>query len=140
MQTTTPDEAVPYAPDERSRATVRNAVLPGCVCSGRRRAARPNGDDMTLSSSNTHRLWRATFALVGAAFAFLWLSTGAWAAGPRPLFQMPVPCGQTWDASTYSDHWTTGGVAHPNAIDLAQRDGLLNNLSEGEPALASAKG
>src|SRR5262245_11338046 len=95
---------------------------------------------MTLSTSNTHRLWRAGFALVAAAIAFLWASNGAWAAGPRPLFQMPVPCGQTWDASTYANHWTTGGVAHPNAIDLAQRDELLNNLSEGEPALASAKG
>jgi hypothetical protein len=97
---------------------------------------------MTLSISN--KLWRSAFALAAAASAFLWASADARAAGPQPLFQMPVPCGQTWDASTYSNHWTVWKngvlVSHPDAIDLAQRDGDLNNLSMREPALASAAG
>jgi hypothetical protein len=57
------------------------------------------------------------------------------ASGPRPLFQMPVPCGQTWDASTYADHWPD-----PDSIDIAERDDNGNNISEGEPVLASAAG
>jgi hypothetical protein len=97
---------------------------------------------MTLSISNM--LWRTAFALAAAAFALLWASTDARAAGPRPLFQMPVPCGQTWDAATYSNHWTVWKdgelVSHPDAIDLAQRGEDLENLSAYEPALASAAG
>ena len=60
----------------------------------------------------------------------------AWAAGPRPVFQMPVPCGQTWRASTYEAHWN----GDQDAIDLAQRDEDQNNLSEGEFAIAAAAG
>ncbi|MEU8211085.1 M23 family peptidase, partial [Micromonospora sp. NPDC049044] len=29
---------------------------------------------------------------------------GAQAAGPRPLFQLPVTCGETWNLSTYVGH------------------------------------
>jgi hypothetical protein len=56
-------------------------------------------------------------------------------AGWRPLFQMPVPCGQTWDASTYDTHWPD-----PDSIDIAQRDDSGTNISEGEPVLASYAG
>jgi hypothetical protein len=56
-------------------------------------------------------------------------------AGPRPPFQAPFPCGQAWDASTYSNH-----KPNPNSVDLAQRDEDGNNLSKGEPVLASADG
>ena len=57
------------------------------------------------------------------------------ASGPRPSFQMPVPCGQTWDASTYDNHWPD-----QDSIDIAERDDDGNNISEGEPVLASSAG
>jgi murein DD-endopeptidase MepM/ murein hydrolase activator NlpD len=96
---------------------------------------------MTASLPFPTTIRRSALALAGAMAAFALASTDAQAAGPRPLFQMPVPCGQTWEASTYPAHWN--GNKDPsgrNAIDLAQRDGLGNNISEGEPALASAAG
>src|SRR5690606_35608695 len=72
---------------------------------------------------------------------FLLPTADASAAGPRPHFQMPVPCGQTWHASTYAAHWNgNDDPSGRNAIDLAQRGAQLSNLSEGEPALASAAG
>jgi hypothetical protein len=83
---------------------------------------------------------RTCLAVFGALVTVGLAATEARAAGPRPLFQMPVPCGQTWRASTYSTHWTTQGISHPDAIDLAQRDENQNNLSEGEFAFAAAAG
>lgn len=56
-------------------------------------------------------------------------------AGPRPLFQAPFPCDQTWDTSTYDGHWP-----NQNSIDIARRDGDGKNISKGEPVLASADG
>jgi hypothetical protein len=56
-------------------------------------------------------------------------------AGRRPRFQAPFSCGQTWDASTYNGHWP-----NQNSIDIARRDSDGNNISEGEPVLASADG
>jgi hypothetical protein len=56
-------------------------------------------------------------------------------AASRPLFQMPVPCGQTWDASTYDGHWPD-----EDSIDIAERDDSGTNISEGEPILASYAG
>ena len=50
-----------------------------------------------------------TALLLMVAMATLLLAAGeSKAAGPRPLFQMPVPCGQTWEASTYKTHWNGG--------------------------------
>lgn len=79
-----------------------------------------------------------------AATASLAASPAAQAAGPRPHFQMPVSCGQTWEASTY---WVNAGQEDEkkhwpnlNSIDLAQREDDGANISEGEPALASADG
>ena len=100
---------------------------------------------MTLSTTATRLARCAVLAFAGVTAAFLLASTDARAAGPRPLFQMPVPCGQTWEASTYATHWTATDaegrkVGHPNAIDLAQRNEDGDNISEGEPALASAAG
>lgn len=60
----------------------------------------------------------------------------ALAAGPRPPFQLPTPCGQTWRASTYEAHWN----GDQDALDLAQRDENQANLSDGEFALAAAAG
>lgn len=91
---------------------------------------------MTLTLTSTTRAWRVLLALAGVTAAFHLAADDANAAGPRPLFQMPVPCGQTWEASTYKEHWN----GDPDAIDLAQRDPDRANISEGEPALASAAG
>lgn len=55
------------------------------------------------------------------------------AAGPRPLFQSPAPCGQVWTATTYSGH------DFSNSIDMAEWSGS-SNISDGEPVLASADG
>jgi hypothetical protein len=86
-------------------------------------------------------LWRSTLALAGVSTALLLASQDLRAGGGQPLYQMPVPCGQKWDASTYADHWTApDDPAGVNAIDLAQRDGTGTNMSEGEPALAAAAG
>ena len=83
-------------------------------------------------------------ALASLAVGLLLAAPGAEAAGPRPLFQMPVPCGQTWEASTYEGHWDIDGSGpippDQDAIDLAQREDDGTNISEGEPALASADG
>ncbi len=70
-----------------------------------------------------------------ASFLALAAIAPAQAAGRRPFFQMPVPCGQTWDASTYDEHWPD-----QDSIDLAERDDDGNNISEGEPVLASSAG
>jgi hypothetical protein len=77
---------------------------------------------------------RTQTLFIGVAVALATIGT-AHAAGPRPLFQMPVPCGQTWDASTYDGHWPD-----EDSLDLAQRDDDGVNVSEGEPVLASAAG
>jgi hypothetical protein len=87
------------------------------------------------SESNRSRL-TAVGAAVGVAMTLSLTSPAAEAAGPRPLFQMPVPCGQTWRASTYWEHWNYD----QDAIDLAQRDEDQHNLSEGEFAVAAAAG
>ena len=104
---------------------------------------------MTITASRITRLRTTTrrtliAATALAATASLAASTAAQAAGPRPNFQLPVSCGQVWEASTY---WTNPGEEDEkkhwpnlNSVDLAQRDGEGDNLSEGEPALASADG
>jgi Peptidase family M23 len=91
---------------------------------------------MTLAIPFTKTMWRPAVALAGVTAAFLVTSVEAETAGPQPPFQMPVPCGQTWDASTYKEHWN----GDQDAIDLAQRDRNNANISEGEPALAAAAG
>ena len=56
-------------------------------------------------------------------------------AGPRPRFQAPFPCDQTWAASTYDGHWP-----NQNSIDITRRDSDGKNIGKGEPVLASADG
>ncbi|HYF27845.1 MAG TPA: M23 family metallopeptidase, partial [Baekduia sp.] len=84
-------------------------------------------------SSSTHRRRAALALVLPAALAFA-SAPAAHAAGPRPDFKMPVPCAQTWDATTYENHGP-----NPNSIDLAPWDGKTN-ISLGEPVLASAAG
>ena len=62
--------------------------------------------------------------------------SAAQAAGPIPPFQLPLPCGETWRATTYEGHWN----GDQDALDFSQRDGNQTNLSEGEYALAAAAG
>ncbi len=78
---------------------------------------------------------RAALTLALLVTAALVASPAAQASGPRPLFQMPFACGQTWEASTYDGHWP-----NQNSIDLAMREDDGNNISEGQPVLASAAG
>src|SRR5215510_3042252 len=73
--------------------------------------------------------------LAVAAAAALLAAPGAQAAGPRPFFQMPVPCGQTWEASTYDGHWPD-----QNSVDLGEWSASDTNIGQGEPVLASAAG
>ena len=82
----------------------------------------------------TYRLAAAVLVLAG----LLGAPSPSSAAGLRPLFQMPVPCGQTWEASTYNGHWPNA-----NAIDLGlwqQISFFKINVSAGQPVLASAAG
>ena len=91
---------------------------------------------MTFTSPRIDRRRRWALCLASLGTGLLLAAPGAEADGPRPLFQMPVPCGQVWEASTYEKHWNK----NQNAIDLAQREEDGTNISEGEPALASADG
>jgi hypothetical protein len=52
-----------------------------------------------------------------------------WPAGPRPLFQLPVPCGETWQLGTYPGHGRYD-------VDLFPIEGE----AWGQPVLASAAG
>jgi Peptidase family M23 len=70
-----------------------------------------------------------------AALAALAFSSPALAYGPRPHFQMPVACGQTWEASTYDGHWPD-----QDSIDLGEWSANDTNIGQGEPVLASAAG
>ena len=82
--------------------------------------------------ARTHR-WAIALALV--AVPALVTSSAAQAAGPRPMFQMPFSCGQTWEASTYKDHWPD-----QDSIDLGEWTTADANMSQGEPVLATADG
>lgn len=81
------------------------------------------------------RRLRRAFALTALTCAGLLVAPAAQAAGPRPMFQMPVACGQTWEASTYDGHWPD-----QDSIDLGEWDAQDNNISKGEPVLAAADG
>ncbi len=83
--------------------------------------------------STTRRSAIAVAAL--AATTTLAASATAQAAGPAPNFQMPFVCGQMWEATTYSSHGPD-----PDSIDLGMWDADDNNISSGEPVLASADG
>ena len=73
---------------------------------------------------------------VAIAFIGIWtLAVPAQAYGPRPFFQMPVACGQTWEASTYNGHWPD-----QDSIDLGEWSPQDTNTGHGEPVLASADG
>ena len=73
---------------------------------------------MALATTLTKSARRAVIALIVAIATLLVGSTAGQTAGPMPPFQMPVPCGQTWDISTYKTHWN----GDQDALDMAQRD------------------
>jgi len=78
---------------------------------------------------------RTAIALTVPALLAATAVPAADAAGPRPLFQAPYACGQTWEATTYENHWPD-----QDSIDLGQWSDDDDNISDGEPALASAAG
>ena len=80
---------------------------------------------------STLRRWALALALVPALAS----ASAAEAAGPRPFFQMPFACGQTWEASTYDGHWPD-----QDSVDLGEWTAADANMSQGEPVLASADG
>ena len=65
------------------------------------------------------------------------LAADGQAAGPRPLFQMPVPCGQVWEASTYTDDPDTddpdGHWPDEDSIDLVQRNTTTTTSARASP-------
>jgi hypothetical protein len=87
----------------------------------------------------TRRLWRRARALAGVFVAALLVcAAGAVAAGapahalpPKPLFQLPFPCGQNWALFSYPGH-------DPNdkKIDMQRVGGVTN----GSPVVASYGG
>jgi Peptidase family M23 len=83
----------------------------------------------------SRKLNRWSAALAVTAVSTLLASSAAEAAGPRPFFQMPFACGQTWEASTYDGHWPD-----QDSIDLGEWTAADANMSQGEPVLASADG
>jgi hypothetical protein len=43
-------------------------------------------------------------SVIASALCLTLVSEPAWAAGPRPLFQLPFPCGESWHLATYGGH------------------------------------
>ncbi|HKP17724.1 MAG TPA: M23 family metallopeptidase [Gaiellaceae bacterium] len=82
------------------------------------------------------KILRIGLALVAFLLTALLYSPAARAEGPTPLFQLPFSCGQQWDASTYVGHDDL------DSIDFGEWRGSPggDNMSQGEPVLASAAG
>ncbi|MEV1144870.1 VCBS repeat domain-containing M23 family metallopeptidase [Micromonospora sp. NPDC049799] len=78
-----------------------------------------------MSTRSIRHFLGALFALV--VLTAVGLATPASAAGPRPLFQVPFPCGETWLMTTYP--------GHDYKIDMTHPSGSL-----GRPIIASASG
>lgn len=83
-------------------------------------------------SRSRFRVQQTALLALFAVFTFTCFETRA----ERPLFQMPVPGGQEWHISSYATHW----YGDSDALDMAKRGDDLENLSLGEPVLASAAG
>ena len=73
----------------------------------------------------------AVASVLGVVATTAGVATPAQAAGPRPNFQMPFPCGETWQLATYYGHddydidmTYTGGGSSGRAI-LASYDGSV---------------
>ncbi|WP_405448359.1 peptidoglycan DD-metalloendopeptidase family protein [Streptomyces erythrochromogenes] len=74
---------------------------------------------------------RACCWFLGALAVAAGVTGPSYAAGARPLFQLPFPCGQQWTASTYGGH-----KPNTNSIDLMKAGGG----SAGQPIVASYAG
>lgn len=99
------------------------------VCHARRVTTdRPPGS----GSQRRRRAVRTAFLLaaVAAVLAVAVVTTLVlWPAGPRPRFQLPVACGETWQLGTYPGHGRYD-------VDLFPTEGE----AWGRPVLASAAG
>ncbi|MEV0458166.1 M23 family metallopeptidase [Catellatospora methionotrophica] len=74
------------------------------------------------------RLWR-TAGVVAALAVVVGAAVWLWPAGPRPVFQLPVACGEKWQLGTYPGHGA-------NDVDMFPMSGQ----SWGRPVLASYGG
>lgn len=54
--------------------------------------------------STPRRVIATTLAALAATAGLAAVASPAHAAGPRPLFQLPFPCGESWHAGTYAGH------------------------------------
>ena len=109
--------------------------MDGDIAAGAQGAGRPPRNPLhELKEGGQMQLSKLLLAAT-AAVAALIFSSSALAYGPRPHFQMPVACGQTWEASTYNGHWP-----NQNSIDLGEWSANDTNIGQGEPVLASAAG
>jgi hypothetical protein len=88
---------------------------------------------ITASEEGSHLIRKLVrlAAVTGLAVAGLAAAVNAPvnAAGPRPLFQLPFPCGETWTLATYFGH-------DDHDIDMTFTSGGSNN----RPILASYGG
>ena len=87
---------------------------------------------------------RAALTLALLVTAALAASPAAQASGPRPLFQMPFACGQTWEASTYTDNPDTEGPdghwPDEDSIDLADAGGRRQQHQRGRAGARLGRG
>jgi hypothetical protein len=107
---------------------------------------------MTTVVPLRRRIGAVLFAVIAALTLVLMAPSVGHAAGPRPLFQLPVGCGETWELSTYLNHddyqidmFPTSGspwgrpilASYAGTVIKAGIDGTLGNVTptnpDGEP-------
>lgn len=92
------------------------------------------GGSNPLGNARSRRLLRAALATITMVATTLGISaTPASAAGARPDFLLPVPCGTTWHLSTYDSY---KGFVHKEAVDL----NLASGEDSGQRVLAASGG
>jgi hypothetical protein len=78
-----------------------------------------------------HARWTYRLAAAGLTTALV-AAGGVAVAGAEPDYAMPFPCGQTWNASTRSDHSPS-----PNAVDFNRTDDMGDLVVASAPGIVS---